>query len=966
MIIKGPKHLNKHSEWKFPVFLAVSIIAIVAIRSLVTFLQNKPQTDNRTTVFCGAETTEGDYFTANGHLFEGAKTQSKEYVRTGQYACRLDSNQRFGISYTIEDPKPGALYKAEVWKYSRKPTKAYLAVSAPDKADFFQQTDKDVETEGTWWVKMEQTFRVPSQKKLASLKVYVYMEKSDGVVLFDDFKITELDSLQYAFGNFHPMDFHVNIEKQGEEKLKSIKQRSFTHGILIKTEDDFVKADVTTTDGIKRAKLRLKGDWLDHIFKGKSSFRIQLKSTDNWQGMQVFSVQSPETRGMLNEWVYHELLGMADVLSPRYDFINFHYNQGKPMVYAYEEHFTKNLVENQLRREGPIIKFTEDRFWEGMSRSLRNSRVMAGPENKERAFWKAQIKPFKEKKTISNPNLKSAFEIAQNLLQQYQYGTKNASQVFDIHRIAKYLAITDFLQATHSLTWHNQRFYFNPVTNLLEPIGFDGFGSLDEKKPEAQLYSEWVYQKDGVNTEPVDRLFYDPEFISLYLKYLDQYSNKEFVQQLMAQLEEPLAAREAFIQTSYPKYSYDRSKLVKRSNKIQERLVPFDNSIQAFRQPKGKDSILVRLINTHSLPLEITRINSPKSAALDAADLSLIVFPSPEGIVPSYTKIMAAATATTVTYRMPGQSISYTAPIGAFSTPENQPPRQELLAGLGSGEPPYTVSGDLFVFEGKEYVIDQPLLLPKGKKVIFNPGAHLKFKDGGFLISFSAVDMRGDTEEPIIVESLDKSSGAFVVMQATEASKVRHVLFRNQNTVSWKGWNLTGAVTFYESDVTILGTRFLNNQCEDALNIVRSEFELSGSLFKNIFGDAFDADFCNGTVTQCAFEQIGNDALDFSTSKISITHCKMLDVGDKAISAGERATIDASNIEVRKSNIGFASKDKSVLSLNEITIASTSKGFTAYQKKPEFGPATIHLRKHTLTDVKYPYLIEDRSVLRKY
>ncbi len=965
MIIKGQKANRKKADWTFPALLVLSLIGLLGLRLAVDTPQNTPDTLTSTVLYCSAETKNGTVFIEDGHEIGGGETQSSEYARTGKYASRVDSNQLLGFSYRLENLKPGDLYKVEVWKYTKKPAKSILGIRAKNKSDFFQETHKDVETEGTWWFRMEQVFRVPTNKEIDFLLIYTRMEKGDGIVLFDDLKITKLDSSKLVFSNFTPLDYHVKIEKPEEEKLNSIKKRSFAEGILVKTEDDFVKADVTTNNGINRGKVRLKGDWLDHIFKGKSSFRVQLKSTDNWQGMQVFSLQSPETRGMLREWVYHQFLGMADVLSPRYDFVHFHYNEEKPMVYAYEEHFTKNLVENQLRREGPILKFTEDRFWEGMSRSLRTSRVMAGAENKNRAFWKAQIKPFKEKKTLANPNLKSAFEIAQNLLKQYQYGTATVAEVFDIHRLAKYMAITDILQATHALTWHNQRFYFNPVTNLLEPIGFDGFGSTAQKNPEAQLHGELVYQKNAIHTEPVDRIFYDPAFVSLYLTYLNEYSSRAFINKFRAELDEPITAREQFLKTAYPKYSYNRDHLMARSNKIQERLFPFENSIQAFSQPKGKDSLVLQLINTHSLPLEIIAIGQSKSTKNQSLASSIWVYPSPEGTLPDYSTITVSSKATTITYRMPGTEALYYSSIAAWSAPGTQPPRQALLERLASSDQPYTLAGDLILFEAKEYVIDYPLVLPKDKKVVFEPGAHLKFKGGGFLISFSAVDLRGDEESPIIIESLDKASGAFVVMQAGQRSTVRHAVFQNQNTVSYNGWNLTGGLTFYESPVTILATRFLSNQCEDALNIVRSDFELSNSLFRDVFGDAFDADFCKGTVSHCGFERIGNDALDFSTSKISITNCTMREVGDKAISAGEHATIEASQIEVEKSNIAFASKDLSVLTLNDVSITSSSKGFTAYQKKPEYGPATIHLKEYSLKDVKYPFLIEDKSVLNK-
>ena len=99
---------------------------------------------------------------------------------------------------------------------------------------------------------------------------------------------------------------------------------------------------------------------------------------------------------------------------------------------------------------------------------------------------------------------------------------------------------------------------------------------------------------------------------------------------------------------------------------------------------------------------------------------------------------------------------------------------------------------------------------------------------------------------------------------------MEHVVFKNLNTLDYKGWTLTGAVNFYESDVNITNTLFYRNQCEDALNIIRSEFILDNSSFEYIYGDAFDSDFSNGSLLNTEFKNIGNDAIDFSGSTIHI------------------------------------------------------------------------------------------------
>ena len=38
---------------------------------------------------------------------------------------------------------------------------------------------------------------------------------------------------------------------------------------------------------------------------------------------------------------------------------------------------------------------------------------------------------------------------------------------------ARYFALTDLLQATSANTWYDMRFYFDPISARLIPIGYD-------------------------------------------------------------------------------------------------------------------------------------------------------------------------------------------------------------------------------------------------------------------------------------------------------------------------------------------------------------------------------------------------------------------------------------------------------------------------------------------------------------
>ena len=190
--------------------------------------------------------------------------------------------------------------------------------------------------------------------------------------------------------------------------------------------------------------------------------------------MQTFSLQDPSTRSYLDEWIYHMALDKVDVINPRYGFVRLIQNDKNPVLYAYEEHFEKQIAEYRERREGVIIKLSDEYLW---SQRMLN-RQEEHPDVFETSVTNSDILPFGVKKTLNNPKLKEQFIHAQDLLNAFKERKATAAEVFDMKLLAKYFAITDIFDGGHAFVWHNMRFYYNAITRKLEPIGFDGFTAV--------------------------------------------------------------------------------------------------------------------------------------------------------------------------------------------------------------------------------------------------------------------------------------------------------------------------------------------------------------------------------------------------------------------------------------------------------------------------------------------------------
>jgi hypothetical protein len=85
--------------------------------------------------------------------------------------------------------------------------------------------------------------------------------------------------------------------------------------------------------------------------------------------------------------------------------------------------------------------------------------------------------------------------------------------------------------------------------------------------------------------------------------------------------------------------------------------------------------------------------------------------------------------------------------------------------------------------------------------------------------------------------------------------------------------------------------------------------------------------------------------------------------GDKAISVGEGSEAVIRGAKLRSCKVGLASKDSSRVTLSNSEIAKCRFGLSAFQKKAEFGPATIMASATSFDALDRPYLVEEGSVV---
>ena len=954
MILKG----NNLKKIQIPYTWLFGFLGIIG---LIYFINSRDRDKQhpQESIVCDAENTLDKQFVNSENKFSNSATQSSEESYSGNYSSKLDSKHQYGMSYVVESPTPGTRYHVKIKRKSKNSVHSALAINMDPISAGYKQSSTPTHIDKNGWETLELEFIIDDLTHVNKVSIFPYLINDKSVAYFDDLTITINPLTPYR--DLNHTQLHLYLDHKALNKLNNKRNKALSEGLLVSADDDWVKAKLTEDDnyGVD-VKLRLKGDWTDHLRGDYWSYRIKMPSDKTWNRMQTFSLQDPSTRSYLDEWIYHMALDKVDVITPRYGFVRLIQNDKKPVLYAYEEHFEKQIAEYRKRREGVILKLSDEYLW---SQRMLNKQE-ENPDVFETSITNSDILPFGVKKTLNNPKLKEQFVHAQDLLNAFKERKAKAAEVFDMKLLAKYFAITDIFDGGHAFVWHNMRFYYNAITRKLEPIGFDGFTENGAFKVYNNLF--FGEFKSGIANNNwsafYNYIYKDPEFNKYYVPALNKYSGDLFINELLQEKAEEVTKYEKLISNyTAANYSLDKSKIRKRARLINKNIQPRDEiSIKAYRD--SKNSATIDVSNYHPIPIEIIGSSNDKEAINSNAIITL-VNSNARNLPPQYTTIDVDASHRFIHYRLAGSDDIFYSTIRKWRHPENLISRYEPYQKpiIPFQEKDYSLTDNQLVIKSGKYILDSPLILPKGYTLILSEGTEIDLRNKSYLLVYGALRSIGHAESPITIASSDSSAQGVTVIQADKKSVLAYTTIENLNTLEENEWQLTGAITFYESDVDMVNVSIRHNHCEDALNIIRSEFNISKLNINHTFADGFDSDFCKGSLTDSYFHHTGNDAVDYSGSVVDISNLRLENIGDKGISAGEQATIKANNVYIDGAVIGIASKDLSSVTVTDLDMHNCIQGLAAYRKKPEFGGGIINVNSYTATNVERLTQNDDES-----
>ena len=727
----------------------------------------------------------------------------------------------------------------------------------------------------------------------------------------DDYISNRANTLKYVFLENELENIQINIDQANLYNLELQRKNKINKE---KNEVNvYSRATLNINDENYKIKLRLKGDRVIHWYdKENSSYKIDVRDGDTIWGMEEFSVQKPITRNYIYEFIFHKLLSYSNLISLKYFFINLSMNDTAQGIYAVEEGFSKELIERNKKRNGPIFGLEEDKgtVFPFVRHDLYSSQ-----------YW------------ISNyPDLTSTALSKLNLLKDNEI---QLNEIFDLEKWATFFAIIDLTSSVHGSISKSVKLFYNPVTSKFEPIGFDAhyqpglfenfliidFLDLNNKNCNYICYDrEWYFKflKNNVGS-----LNY--QFIDLYLNklkevssnvYIDGFADKysEEIDYYNSQLLSEKSKTDKMFYKGLGDYIFDKNYINKKSNYINSRLKKIN-----LKENLETNLNNGKIIFNNSNKFFFKKINEECSEGDNFYYLM-------NNIILDYKK--------NCNYTIGKDKILLQKNI-YLSKDKNFILDFEDFAkfyNFDDYEDNYILDKDIF--------INKNVILPKNKSLIVKEGVKILFKEDVIFFSEGSIFFKGSVNNPILVEGIN-NHGSLVLNN--NKFLIHHVKFKNLSIPKQKSKILYGGINIINSSVDILNSEVSNSNSEDAINIISSNTNIKSFKISDTYADGLDIDFGILVFDNIECERINNDCLDISGAEVKGKNFYAQEISDKGLSFGESSKGIITNLKFYKNNLAVAVKDGSKLKLSKYDLKENNYDFAVFNKKSEYGQSTLDI-----------------------
>jgi hypothetical protein len=383
------------------------------------------------------------------------------------------------------------------------------------------------------------------------------------------------------------MDFDAYDDILGQ------RQRALRDGVFIPSNRDFVTATLRLADAVIPVRLRLPAGPAERLGEGqKWGFEVRVRGEQRLFDMARFYLLDPAANNLLNQWAFSRALEREGLLSARYHFVRLVLNGDDWGAYALQEEAANELLAAQGRPPGVWVKFDAALLWKSVAHFQGDAQAAyADPVAKLSAsdLPYLEVDALRDAAIAGDPLLSSYQEQAIGLLRGLQSGALPPSMVFDLEKYGRFLALVDLWGATQATSLVNLRYYYDPTTSRLEPLGLNAnaLGS------EARLSLAATYD--------------DPALQAAYVEQAARLSQPEYLEQLKTALEPEWRRLQGALEVEYPGLTPPWEQLRARQAHMRRSLDPVQPVLAYLGSPTLalSGTLRIEVGNVLNLPVEV-------------------------------------------------------------------------------------------------------------------------------------------------------------------------------------------------------------------------------------------------------------------------------------------------------------------------------------------------------------------------
>ena len=715
-------------------------------------------------------------------------------------------------------------------------------------------------------------------------------------------------------------------------------------GLIVTDKLSWAKADVTFNNKKVKAKMRLKGDMLDHIATSKWSLRMNIKD-GAVSGMRKINHQNSLVRDFHTEALIHDAMTFRGVIAPRTIFTNTFINGEKIGPMYIEEHLSEPMTEFASRPYGPMLAYD---FFKTEGLKIYD----------EKMFWNNDLNL---KAAISNLDFYLGKKAG--VTQNFRNNPELALETFDSETWARYLAVTFLYKCFHGNGDSNLKFYFHPLKKKVEPISFDN--GCGQKEPSRHLGflpipGEFVYELLKIQS-----------FRKLLKIELDWWSNsidaENFIKGINGK-EQQLRKELSWDSPFLDKYSISADHIPDivlwlnefDENRTNEIDINDPNQVLhlTFSIMKDNDSLKLVVLNPEKKPLSDLKILFETKESSRHIPLKSYIFDEEKNAfiydidpVVLSNQLISSIDKVKLEYRnAKTEEIIVTSDI-YLKYPNKRIPKytQSTIEHLRKYFRVDLNENLIILDEFKNIEVHEHLVIPDGYVLVIKRGAILNFASDASLIIKGETKILGSKQENVVFQGIGEDSWPGVLILANNKDiQINGLLMKAATGKGIRGNNYTGGMTIFKGKINISNSTFLKNISEDSLNLVSTNGVVRELNISNTPSDGLDIDFGRVDLRDSTFSDIGTrtgaDAIDISHASVEISNIRINRTTDKGLSIGESAKVKVQNMSIEDALVGIAVKDSSFLEAKKLKFSEISlANIMAYNKKPHHDGANVYI-----------------------